>query len=171
MKKSALIMFLVFCHSSFSLAASEGKTYVGIQYSQLNYDDEDFPEEAKPTALIGRYGYFFNDHFSAESRLGFGLGDDTLDFGVDVDIEVDNIYGIYGLYHLGNNDVSFYGVLGLSKGELTGKGSAISESDDESGLSYGIGVHINSFNIEYMMYLDEDAFKVSAIALGYVHEF
>lgn len=171
MKKTALIMSLVFYYSSFSLSASEGKTYVGIQYSQLNYDDEDFAEEAEPTALIGRYGYFFNDNFSVESRLGFGLGDDTLDFGVDVDIEVDNIYGLYGLYHLGNNDVSFYGVLGLSKGELTGKGSGISESDDESGLSYGMGVDIKSFNIEYMMYLDEDTFEASALGLGYVYEF
>jgi len=171
MKKTALIVSLVFCYSSFSLAASRGETYVGIQYSQLNYDDEDFPEEAEPTALIGRYGYFFNDNFSVESRLGFGLGDDTLDFGGDVDIEVEKIYGMYGLYHLRNNDVSFYGVLGLSKGELTSKGFGISESDDESGLSYGIGVDIKSFSIEYMMYLDEDMFETSAIAMGYVYEF
>jgi len=171
MKKTALIVSLVFYCSSFSLGASKGEKYFGIQYSQLNHNNEDFPEEAKPTALIGRYGYFFNDNFSVESRLGFGLGDDTLDFGVDVDIEVDNIYGIYGLYHFRNDDVSFYGVLGLSKGELTSKGPSISESDNESGLSYGIGVDIKSFNIEYMMYLDEDTFETSAIAIGYVYEF
>lgn len=171
MKKTALILSLVFWHSSFSLAASEGETYVGIQFSQLYYDNEEYPEEAKPTAFIGRYGYFFNDQFSAESRLGFGLGDDTLDFGVDLDIEVEHIYGIYGLYRYVSNDVSFYGVFGLSKGELTGKGSGTSESNDESGLSYGFGMEVKSFNLEYMLYLDEDSFEVSAIALGYVFEF
>ena len=69
------------------------------------------------------------------------------------------------------SDASFYGVIGFSQGEIEGSAFGITVSEDESGLSYGFGVNIKSFNIEYMSYLDEDDFDATAISLGYVTQF
>ncbi len=169
MKKTTLVVLLACLYGSPSFAGGKQQSYLGVHLSQVAYEDEDFAEEANPTALTGRYGYFFRDDFAAESRLGFGLGDDTA--GPGVDVEVDKIYGIYALYHLRQNNLSFYGVLGLSRGDLTINQSGTSDSEDESSLSYGFGVEIKSLSFEYMMYLDQGALEVSAISLGYSHDF
>jgi len=50
---------------------------------------------------------------------------------------------------------------------LTASVPGFSITEDDSGLSYGFGVDIKSFNIEYMLYLDEDFYEVSAISFGY----
>ena len=168
MKKILLVITLALFYSSISYAASEGDTYGGLQYALVTYD-EDGVDEAEPTALVGRYGQFVNDNISVEGRFGFGLQDDTVNvLGIDVDVEVDTFFGVYGVFHASSNsDTSFYGVLGFTKGEVTASAGGISVSEDDSGLSYGFGVDFNSFNIEYMLYLDEDFYEVSAISFGY----
>jgi len=93
------------------------------------------------------------------------LQDDTV---LGVDVEIDTFFGVYGVFHISSNsDTSFYGVLGFTKGELTASVPGFSITEDDSGLSYGFGVDIKSFNIEYMLYLDEDFYEVSAISFGY----
>ena len=114
---------------------------------------------------LGRYGRFINDNVAVEGRFGFGLQDDTV---LGVDVEIDTFFGVYGVFHISSNsDTSFYGVLGFTKGELTASVPGFSITEDDSGLSYGFGVDIKSFNIEYMLYLDEDFYEVSAISFGY----
>ena len=164
MKNKMLVITLALFYSSISFAASEGDSYGGFQYGLVTYSENGFPD-AEPTALVGRYGTFVNDNVAVEGRFGFGLQDDTV-FGIDV--EVDTFFGIYGVFHASSNsDTSFYGVLGFTKGELTFSVPGFSISEDDSGLSYGFGVDINSFNIEYMLYMDETDFDVSAISFGY----
>jgi hypothetical protein len=46
-----------------------------------------------------------------------------------------------------------------------------SDSWDSIGFSYGFGVSNPSFNIEYMMSMDEGNYEISAIGLGLVSEF
>jgi outer membrane immunogenic protein len=106
---------------------------------------------------------------SIEGRLGFGLQDDEIDVGpFDVEIEVDKFYGVYGVFHTsGSEDTDVYGVLGFIKGELESTVFGETFDGDDSGLSYGIGANFRGFNIEYMSYLDEDEFDVTAISLGY----
>ena len=168
MKKILSIIVLACFFSPSSYAAAEGDSYFGLQYALVTYDEDGFPD-AQPTALVLRYGQFVNNSISVEGRLGIGLQDDTVNFlNTDVDIEVDSVFGVYGLFHAGSSDnVALYGVLGFTKGKLTASipGDSISESD--SGLSFGVGVDIQSFNIEYMLYLDEDFYSVSALSLGY----
>ncbi len=172
MKNILLVIALVFSYSSISFAASEGDTYGGLQYALVTYDEDGF-DEAEPTALVGRYGQFVNDSVSIEGRIGFGLSDDSVDVGAfDIDIEVNHLFGIYGVFHANSNsDTSVYGVLGFTQGELEGSAMGISVSEDDSGLSYGFGVNIKSFNIEYMSYIDEDDYDVTAISLGFATQF
>ena len=168
---------IVFVMSSPAYAAGQGTNYAGAQYVLVTYDEEGF-DDVEPTALVGRVGYFLNDNVAIEGRIGFGLQDDEveLDLGflgtVDVDFEVENLFGIYAAIHSsGSSDTSFYGIFGFSQGELEASALGIDVSEDESGFSYGFGLNINKFNIEYMSYLDEDDFEVTAISLGFVTEF
>ena len=164
MKKILLVITFAFFYSSISLAASEGDTYGGLQYGLVTYSEDGFPD-AEPTALVGRYGKFVKDNVAVEGRFGIGLQDDTV---LGIDVEVDTFFGVYGVFHVSSNsDTSLYGVLGFTKGEVTASVPGFSFSQDDSGLSYGFGVDINSFNIEYMLYLDETDYDVSAISFGF----
>jgi len=104
MKKILLVVTLAFFYSSISFAASEGDTYVGVQYGLFTYDEVGFPD-VEPTALVGRYGRFINDNVAVEGRFGFGLQDDTV---LGVDVEIDTFFGVYGVFHISSNsDTSF----------------------------------------------------------------
>jgi len=172
MEKILLVVTLAFLYSPISLAASEGNSYGGFQYALVTYEEDGF-DDIEPTALVGRYGQFVSDNVAIEGRLGIGLQDDSIDvLGVDVDLEIDHLLGVYGVFHAtSNSDTSVYGVLGFTQGELSVDVLGETFTDDDSGLSYGFGVNIQSFNIEYMMYLDEDDYEVSAISLGYIANF
>ena len=168
---------IVFLMGSPAYAAGQGSSYVGAQYALVTYDEEGF-DDVEPTALVGRLGHFVNDNVAIEGRIGLGLQDDEVevDLGflgtVDVEVEVENLFGIYAAIHSSSSsDTSFYGIFGFTQGELEASALGIDVSEDESGFSYGFGLNINKFNIEYMSYLDEDDFEVTAISLGFVNEF
>jgi opacity protein-like surface antigen len=172
--------------SSNVLAGQPGVVYGGIQYASLDatisVDGTTIPEDFSPTALIGRVGSNINQNFSIEGRLGLGLSDDTITAtdGVDtasLSVELDTLIGVYGIGHIMLNETSsVYGLIGFSKldgtitASLTNFGSA-SISEDESGLSYGIGADIGvgnnvALNLEYVQYLNKSDFDVSALAAG-----
>lgn len=177
--KRVLIIFSAIAYVLFpstSFAGSAGSSYAGIQYGMVTYSETGIPD-FEPTALAGRLGYFVHDQFSIEGRIGIGISDDSavvdVGFGPEnVSLEVDSLVGIYGVAHLPLSDnASLYGVIGFTQGELTVKVSGIPFSGDDDDLSYGIGVDFGvgqktSVNIEYMSYLDETAYDVTAIALG-----
>jgi len=160
------------------LAGQAGSMYGGIQYAIATYSEDGMSEEIEPTALVGRLGKNINDNFSIEGRLGIGLQDDTVNIGgiADVKLEIDSVIGVYGVGHVNlNESSSIYGLLGLSRVEgtisLPDFPSAGSESDDETGLSFGVGADIGignnvALNIEYVQYLNKSDFDVSALAFG-----
>jgi len=47
----------------------------------------------------------------------------------------------------------------------------LSDQDDDHGLSYGIGVQVYGFNVEYMQYLNTTELDVGALAVGYNYKF
>lgn len=158
-------------------AAEEGDLYGGLQYAMITYDEEGFAD-VEPTALVGRIGRFVNHNLAIEGRLAVGLQDDDIDitipgFGTfEAEVEVDNLYGFYVVLHSDTRKKnSFYGILGVSEGELEVSIDGFSVDGDESGLSYGVGVNIGNINIEYMSYLDEDDFEATALSLGFISQF
>jgi hypothetical protein len=54
---------------------------------------------------------------------------------------------------------------------LTKDEADTSYSSNDSDLSFGFGIDNKLFNIEYMMYVDEGNYEISAISLGYISEF
>lgn len=150
-------------------AANEGTTYAGVQYAIVEIDFDGIGD-VEPTALIGKLGYFINDNIAIEGRLGTGLQDDDL---LGVDVEIDSIFGIYGVFHTsGESDTRFYGILGYTDAEAEFDGPGGSAEGDESDISYGFGVNIGKVNIEYIIYIDdEDDTDATAISIGFVSQF
>ena len=70
MKIPLLILVISALPISPTYAASQGDNYVGLQYSQVTYDEDDF-DDAEPTALVGKIGQFLNENIAIEGRLGF----------------------------------------------------------------------------------------------------
>jgi len=155
--------------------SAEGDSYLGIQYGIVTFSESGIPD-FEPTALVGRYGKFTSDNVAVEGRLGIGLSDDSQNiFGLDVDLEIDHILGVYGAYYSGTSSSTTraYGILGFTQAEFTatipGFGSV---SADDSDISLGLGVNFeiggNGFiNLEYMNYGELDEADVTAIAIGY----
>ncbi len=174
---SAVMLTVLSAISMVTVADNTGKSYFGVQYSIATYEDEFV--EIDPTALIGRFGKYFNNNFSLEGRFGIGLQDDTVDiFGTNVSLELDTLFGVYGVGHINlNESSSVYGMIGFTRAEATiSIPGFISESEDESGLSFGIGADIGignnvALNIEYTQYLNKSDFDFSAMGLGAVFSF
>ncbi len=155
--------------------SAEGDSYLGIQYGIVTFSESGIPD-FEPTALVGRYGKFTSDNLAVEGRLGIGLSDDSQNiFGLDVDLEIDHILGVYGAYYSGTSSSTTraYGILGFTQGEFTitvpGFGSV---SDDDSDISFGLGVNFaigenGVINLEYMNYMEIEGTDITAIAIGY----
>ena len=153
---------------------NQGNSYGGVQLSQLTYDEDGMSDDANPTALIGRLGYFVADQIAIEGRLGVGLSDDTVRvYGVDVDVELDRLFGFYAVGHLPLAETaSIYGLLGFTDAKATASVNGFSDSNTDSGLSYGFGAEFYpsdqfGLNIEYTQYLDESGYDLSAISAGF----
>ena len=180
MKKLVILAFICLfpIHSN---AATEGDTYSGFQFGLGTFSFDDDPDFALPdfdlNAILVRFGKHTGEGVSIEGRFGIGIGDDSTEvnvFGtpVNVGLEIDNIMGIYLLMHSSSEqNSSVYGVIGLSKGKATltasvpGFGS-ISDSEDETDLSYGVGLQADKINIEFMQYFNKSDFDFSAISFG-----
>jgi len=151
--------------------------YTGFQAAQFTYEDEPTGIEGKPAALVLRIGGYLEGGAAIEARLGFGLNGygDTIDVGgVDVDFDVENFFGIYSLYHIGwGSNASFYGLVGVTDGEIKIEAPALGLSTDgrETSLSYGIGLNIANFNFEYTHYIHTADYDITAISIGYVSRF
>ena len=166
----------------FSNPVSEGSGYAGGMFTQVTYDQDVASKDAEPTALIGRLGYFPTDYFAIEGRLGLGLSEDSVSatgpdgFGgtmtVDVDFEIDRLFGAYAAGYLPLGDVAAaYGLVGITNVKATVSANGFSESDTDTGLSYGVGIDFypsSGFGItaEYMQYLDESGYDLSAVSIG-----
>jgi len=173
-KKMTTCVAAVALVTNSAFAAQPGSTYGGIQFATFKYTEDGIDPEYNPTGLIGRFGKNINESFSIEGRLGIGLSDDTNQiFGIDATLELDTLIGVYGLGHvMVNESSSVYGLIGFTQAEATVSAPGfISSSDDESGLSLGIGADIGTgnnvaFNIEFIQYLSKSDFDLNAISLG-----
>ena len=159
-------------------AGTAGTKYVGVGYGIATYSEDAISEEFNPTALVGVLGANVTDNFSIEGRLGIGMQDDTVNVAgiADFKLGLDSLIGVYGVGHINlNESSSVYGLLGISRIEGTISIPDFPEfgssSDDDTGLSYGIGVDIGvgknvALNIEYVQYLNKSDFDISAIGFG-----
>ncbi len=165
--------FLIGLFNTSAQAEFQETIYTGIQAAQFTYEDDFI--EGKPPALVLRIGGYLEGGTAVEARLGFGLegySDTANCCGADVDFDVENFIGIYGLYHIGwGSNASLYGLLGVTNGEVKLTSLGVSTDNRETNLSYGIGLNIARFTFEWVHYFHDDNFDVTAISLGYVSKF
>ncbi|MDR9433362.1 MAG: porin family protein [Spiribacter sp.] len=160
-----------------ALAVEQGETYLGGGLGYASYDETGI-EEANPTALIGRLGYGLADHIAIEGRLGFGLTDDDIDvLGINVDVNIEQIAGVYAVGYLPlAEQFSLYGLAGLTYAEGSIDVVGLNFDGDDTDFSYGVGAQIDmsenvSGFLEWVQYLDESSYEVSAITLGASYHF
>ena len=146
--------------------------YLSGQYALVKYDPSGF-DDAEPQALVGRFGYVISKNFSIEARAGFGVQDDDVSGNnVDIDIDVESLYGAYLVYHSNILIQSqLYAIAGYSEVELEAEAFGTTTDDTESGASLGFGINLGNFNIEWIRYLDDDDYTIDAVNFGYVHYF
>lgn len=109
-----------------------------IDYSEPGID-------ASVTAIYGRIGTSWNENFSGELRVGFGIGDDTVNVsGTDVDLEINRFFGAYIKVGAQVNEVFYlYAVLGFTRGEAEASVSGLSATESETDVSFGLGADFN----------------------------
>ena len=174
MKNAKSLLAAVTLSSLSSLAVAEA--YIGGNYAFIDADIVDLG------AAVFKAGYQLNEWAAIEARAGFGVTDDsTRQFGVDVDVELDNMYGAYFVAGLPNDSVFYpYAIIGYTSAEVEAsashQGFSVSESADDSDFSYGLGSNIDineslAGNIEFMRYMDKDDTTIDAVSVGLTYKF
>jgi hypothetical protein len=176
LRKILYFSFLMGLFNTSVQAELQETIYTGIQAAQFTYEDDSTGIEGEPPALVLRIGGYLDGGTAIEFRFGFGLNgyDDTVNVpGLgDVDFEVENLLGLYGLYHIGwGSNASLYGLLGVTNGKIKVTGPGFKFDDRETNLSYGIGLNIARLNFEYVHYFHDNDFDVTAISIGFVSKF
>jgi opacity protein-like surface antigen len=166
-----LLAFVTTVHAKQPINPLKG--YLGIQYGALELSGDAVNDDIDIDYGVIRIGVTVNENIAIEGRLGTGNDDDR---SGGVKYELESIGGVYGLYHFRMNpDVSVYGILGWSAGEVKGSidtpGGHLSDQEDEDGLSYGAGVELFGVSIEAMRYLDTSEITADAVAVGYTYYF
>lgn len=155
--------------------------YAGLNVGQLQYEETGIDDDARPMYAALRAGAYVNENVSVEARYGTGIGSNDVEvcvFGcVDVDVEVENFYGLYT--RLGTTLAEFiypYAVVGYTRGEIKASAMGFSATESESDISYGVGVDLFSTdnlnaNVEFMQYIDEDTYEAMGISAGLTYVF
>ncbi|WP_166254570.1 porin family protein [Marinobacter salicampi] len=145
-----------------------GSLYAGANYTFVDVDGDDL--DADLGTLSGKVGAHVNPYFGVEARAGFGVVDE--DINSTTELSVNSFFGAYGTLSVVNESpVTPYGILGFTRYELEVDNVLGSSTEDESDLSYGIGVNfaVNdalSANLEYMRYFDKDDVTIDGLGLG-----
>ena len=148
-------------------AGNDRTTYIGVQLGVLEADDGNLEFEADYGLF--RIGIMPTENTALEYRIGTGRSADTVG---GVTFELENVYGLYGLYHINfSENASIYGVAGFSKVSVKASSNNSSDQDDDQGFSLGIGAQVYGINVEYMQYLDTTDLDVRALAVGYNYKF
>jgi len=168
---------LLIASMGISSVALANDMYFGGGFAATKYSETGIDEDASLNVLLGKLGTKFNDNFAAEVRVGFGLGDDTVDvFGYDVTIKLKNFYGVYLKAGVPVNETFYpYAVLGYTRGELEASVMGFTVSESESYTSFGLGADFNfegfTLNVEYLNYLDKDEAEISGVSIGFSKSF
>jgi len=145
-------------------------TYLGADLGFASIDSNAGTADLMDAKLRGG-AFVYEDLLSLEGRIGLGINDDRLDAGADV--EINHLYGVYGVAHypvLDSADV--YGLLGYS-----GLEAGVAGVDETySGVSYGAGATVDVIeNIEgyaeFTRYFDDQDVTVDSLSIGAKYNF
>lgn len=171
MSRIPIVMLITLLYSSISLAAGTGVSFNKSHYIPATYHVDGF-DQTEPNAWAGLFAEFKNENTTIEEVIA----EDSLErrqsaLGTGIGLEVAPLFGTYGVFRTSfKNDQSTYLAIGVTAEELMDETDNIYRRND-SEFSYGFGVKNSSYNIEYMMYMDEGNYGVAAFSLGFISEF
>jgi hypothetical protein len=172
MRRISIVLVIALFYSSPSLAAGEDPVSDRFQYTPATYHVDGFGE-ATANASVSLYGQYINENTTVEGiKIGDTLESRGSGLGPGIGLEVAPMFGTYGIYRKSvADDESTYVAIGITVDELFMDEADSFESSNDSEFSYGFGVNHSSYNIEYMMYMDEENYGVAAFSVGFISEF
>ena len=172
MDRILFIAAIALLYSSSSLAADEDRAVYRFHNNLITYSEDGY-DEKKPISWVGKYGQLTNLNLTPEEKsINVLLDRNRSDMETHIGPGVAPLFGTYGVLRTsGEQDGSSYVALGFNLDELARDEADTSYSWDDSDLSFGFGVNNSSFKIEYMMYVNEENYDISAISLGYISAF
>ena len=172
MSKIPIVLVIAFLYSSPSLAVGEGPVSDRFQYTPASYHEGEF-DGAKANAWVGLYGQFENENTLIEEvKVEESLERRKNALGMGIGLEIAPLFGTYGVFRTSiKNDTSTYVAIGITADALSIDAADSLDSRNDGEFSYGFGVNNSSYNVEYMVYMDEENRGVSAIGLGFISEF
>jgi len=153
--------------SSPAMAVDENASYFGFDYMMTDFEG-DSGATADLDAIAARFGAYLSESVALEARLGFSASDDTV---LGTNYKLDNFVGVYARGVLPYKTVELYGVVGLTRLDLS-VGSGINPADgDETDFSYGLGLDFKigerlAVGMEYMMLIDSSDYELTTTNIG-----
>lgn len=175
MKSLAIPAFLLTSAIAATSAFAEpGSPYIGASFHLGTYDESNFPK-ANPNGIKIEMGKYLADNVAIESHLLLGSGSDTItESGIDFGVKLKNVLSFFVKGDIPiSESANFYGLIGFTKGKLEFSIPAygLSGSDDDSGLSYGLGIEAEIsdnlyFSGEYVYYLSDSDYDYTGFNFG-----
>lgn len=163
------LLAAVLASTSFSSLANwtGGVSYIKMS-DEINHSDLTFGVVAGSLA----YEYKKSDKFSLvpELRVGTGIKDDTIDWIVDIDIDVKRFISlsVRGQYDFNNK---WYGFAAPSYSnvdvEASRNGYSVSEDEWEFGYNAGFGINVSETTAIEVMFEDFDGTKLVGAGLKF----
>ncbi|THB68880.1 MAG: porin family protein [Gammaproteobacteria bacterium] len=182
-KISVIVAVFGFVFATTSNAGDMGM-YAGGSLASIDYEiTEDGYEDEGLDMIVGSgmFGFSFNENFSVEGRLGFGLTDDEIG---DVTFETEYFFSAFLRAAIPVDGGNIYGLIGVSnvkfKYSYPWFGDTYSESESESDVSFGIGAELPIYSkgmlgIEYIELIDKEIdgtnFDLSTVGIVFKHSF
>lgn len=169
----AVVAIALLGSASLPVAADIYKSRTGGLYAGANYTFVDLEGNGLDSdlgTLSGKVGANITPFFGVEARAGFGVKDDSITSSTD--LSANAFYGGYATLSLANESPATpYAILGFTRYELELESPLGTSRDDDSDLSYGLGVNLAitealSGNLEYMRYFDKDDVTIDGIGVG-----
>ncbi len=172
MYKFLLIIASAFLYSAPSFAVEESPAFEGTLYPVAAYHEDQF-YRAGPTAWNGHDRLYGNEWVKIEAEaLHYSLDREAGAWETSIGMGLAPYYTGHGVFRTrSSGDEATYIAIGFVLDELIDEETSISDSRSDSALSYGFGVNRSSYNIEYMMSLDEEDFDLSTVSVGFSTEF
>jgi len=175
-------IYAVFAVSTMLISTSgltqEGAPYLKMGYSTYSetYDDADMDVSLGYVTVAA--GYSLTKNFALEAFVGSGVSSDTVTvLGVDVDMELNQVYG-FNLIGQGsiNDKLSVFGELNWMDMEVEASvnGYSAKASDSDTGVSVGLAYTLsdNAFaQTKYTFWGKEDSVTASGFNVGLGYRF
>jgi len=172
MSRILIVAVIAFFYGSPSLAAEESLISDKFQFTLATYDEGQF-DSVKSNDRTGNYRQLENKNAPIEEVKPGHLPERKMSApGTGIGLEVASLFGTYGVFRTSiKNDKSTYFAIGVTAEELSTDETDSTSGGNDGVFSYGFGVNNSAYNIEYMVYMDEENYGVSAISLGFNSEF